>query len=84
VVPGLLVLIASLVSLLGVGAEIPVLIVLIVWRLVAGYIAIRQALDLDTLKSAATLLAGVLSSMVAVVIATRVLFEVLRLAGVSS
>lgn len=79
----MLVLIASLVSLLGVGAEIPVLIVLIVWRLVAGYIAIRQALDLDTLKSAATLLAGVLSSMVAVVIATRVLFEVLRLAGVS-
>lgn len=84
VVPGLLILPAALVSLLGAGAEAPVLIVIIAWRLATGYIAVREALGLGALKSTVTLLAGVLSGMVAVVIATRILFEVLRLAGVSS
>ena len=84
VVPGLLVLIASLVSLARVGAEAPVLILIGAWRLAAGYVAIRQALGLGALKSTVTLLVGVLCGMVAVVISTRVLFELLRLAGLSS
>ena len=84
VVPGLLIVVAALASLPGVGAEVPVFIVLATWRLAAGYIAIRRALSVGALKSTAALLAGVLSGMVAVVIATRVLVEVLRLAGVSS
>ncbi len=84
VVPGLLILLASLVSLPGIGAEIPVLIVLIAWRLAAGYLAVWKALGLNALLSIVVLLVGVFSGMVAVVIATRVLFEVLRLAGVSS
>ena len=84
VVPGLLILIAALASLPGVGVEAHVFIVLAAWRLAAGYIAVRQALVLGAWKCTVALLAGVLSGMVAVVIATRVLFGVLRLAGVSS
>ena len=84
IVPGLLVLLASLVSLPGVGAEAPVLILIIAWRLAAGYVAIRQAFGLGALKSTLTLLVGVLCGMVAVLIATRILFELLRSVGMSS
>jgi hypothetical protein len=84
VVPGLLILLASLVSLLAAGAQAPVLIVILAWRVAAGYIATRQAIGLEASRSAIALLVGVLSGMVAVVIATRVLFEALRLLGMSS
>ena len=84
IVPGLLILLASLVSLLATGAQTPVLVAIIAWRLAAGYIATRQAIGLDASRSSIVLLVGVLSGMVAVVIATRVLFEVLGSVGMSS
>jgi hypothetical protein len=77
-VPGLLIVIAALASLPEVVRDqAPVLIVLIAWRLAAGYVAVWQASGLGALKSTVILLAGVLSGMWAVVKATRVLFDVL-------
>jgi hypothetical protein len=84
IVPGLLILPASLVSLLAAGAQALVLGAIIAWRLAAGYIATRQAIGLDVPRSTIVLLVGVLSGMVAVVIATRILFGVLNSVGMSS
>lgn len=82
VVPGLLILIAALASLIGAGA--PVFAVLIAWRLAAGFVAVRQASGVSVAKSALALLVGVASGMVAVAITTRTLVELLRWVGVSS
>lgn len=84
VVPGLLILVAALASLPGVdAAEVLVFVVLIAWRLAASYVAVREGLGLGRPKSAVVLAAGVICGMGAVVIATRILFDVLRLVAVS-
>jgi hypothetical protein len=78
VVPGLLIVIAALASLPEIfGDQAPVLILLIAWRLAAGYVAVWQALSLGTLRSIVILLAGALSGMWAVVTATSILFDIL-------
>lgn len=82
VLPGLLVLIAALASL--IGAEVPVFVVLIAWRLAAGFVAIRRASGMNVAKSGLALLVGVASGAVAVAIATRTLAEILGWFGVSS
>ncbi len=84
VLPGLLVLIAALASLFGIGAEVPVFVVLVAWRLVAGFVAIRRALGVNVAESILTLLVGVASGAGAVAITTRTLVEMLRWFGVSS
>ena len=78
VLPGLLILVAALVSMSWVGAQVPVLMVLIVWRLAAGLVAVRQASGLSLARSALALLFGVAAGMVAVVISTRALAEMLN------
>lgn len=83
VVPGLLIFVAALVSLLGTGVEVPVLLLTVVWRLAAGFVAVRQASGISASKSLLALLAGVASGLVAVAIASRALVEVLAFAGVS-
>ena len=82
--PGLLVLAAALASLLGIGAEVPVFVVLVAWRLAAGFIAIRRASGMNVAKSGLALLIGVASGVVAVAITSRVLAEILYSFGVSS
>lgn len=52
------------------------LIVIIAWRLAAGYAAVSQAFGLGVLKSTVTLLA--------VVVTTGILFGVLASSGLSS
>ncbi len=84
VVPGLLILVATLASLPGIGAEVPVFVVLIAWRLAAGFVAVRRASGLGVAKCLLVLLAGVASGAVAVALATRTLVEILGWLGVSS
>lgn len=66
VVPGYLIVVASAASALWSGAEAMVLPVILVWRLAAGFVAVRQAMGLGKLSSAAILLAGVLLGLLAV------------------
>ncbi len=49
--PGLLILIAALASVPGISAEVPVFAVLILWRVAAGFIAVRQTLSRSNVKS---------------------------------
>lgn len=81
VLPGLLILIAALASL--IGAEAPVFAVLIAWRLAAGFVAVRQALGIGAIKGGIALLVGTFSGAVAVAITSRALVEILRWFGVS-
>lgn len=83
-VPGVLILIATLASLAKIGAEIPVFVVLGVWRLATGFVAVRQASGLGFVKSVGVLSAGVISGVLAVALTTRVLAEVLSWGGISS
>ncbi len=82
VVPGLLILVATLASL--IGAEVPVFVVLVAWRLAAGFVAVRQTSGMGVTKSGFALLVGTLSGMVAVAITTRALVEILGWFGMSS
>ncbi len=84
VLPGLLILVATLASLPGIGVQVPVLVVLVVWRLTAGFVAVRRASGLSVARSALALLVGVASGVMAVAITTRALEEVLRSVGISS
>lgn len=83
-VPGVLILIAALASVLRAGAEVPVFVVLGVWRLAAGFVAVRQASGLGFAKSAGVLSIGLISGVLAVALTTRVLAEVLSWGGISS
>lgn len=83
VVPGLLIVVAALASLRGTGFAAPVFVVIIAWRLAAGFVAVRRASGMNAGKSLLALLAGVASGLVAVSIASRALAEVLARAGVS-
>lgn len=76
-VPGLLILIAALVSLPGTGAEVPVFAVLIPWRVAAGFVAVRQVLSLGMVQSGIALLAGVVPGLMVVGIATGVMWTIL-------
>ena len=82
--PGLLVLIAALASLLGNGAEAPVFVVLVGWRLAAGFVAIRRASGMYVAKSGLALLVGVACGAVAVAIASKALVDILYWFGVST
>jgi hypothetical protein len=84
VVPGLLILIATLASIAGIGAEVPVFAVLVAWRLTAGFVAIRRALGMNGVKSVLALLVGATFGAVTVAVTTRVLAEILSWVGVSS
>lgn len=66
VVPGYLIVVASIVSALRPGAEAVVLPVILAWRLAAGFVAVRQTMGLGKLSSAILLLAGVFLGFVAV------------------
>jgi len=76
-VPGLLILVAALASLLGGGAQVVVFAVLVPWRLAAGYVAVRQALGLGRAKSALVLLVGVACGLVSVGAGTAMALKVL-------
>ena len=82
--PGMLILVASLASLPGIGAEVPVFVVLVAWRSAAGFVAVRRASGMGVAKSLLALLAGVASGVVAVAIVARTLVEILAWIGVSS
>ena len=82
--PGLLILIAALASLLETGTQAPVFVVLVAWRLAAGFVAVRRASGMNVAKSGLALLVGVASGAVAVAITTRGLAEILYWFGVSS
>ncbi len=71
-VPGLLILVAALASLLGSGAQFLVFAVLVPWRVAASFVAVRQGLGLGRAKSAVALLAGVVCGLVAVLAGTTV------------
>lgn len=78
VLPGLLILIATLASLAEIGAEVPVFVVLSVWRLAAGFVAVRQVSGLGFVNSAGVLSAGVTSGVLAVALTTRSLAAALN------
>ncbi len=82
VAPGLLILVAALASLAGTGAEVPVFVAIIAWRLAAGFVAVRRASNLGVAKSGLALLAGVASGVAAVAITTGTLAGVLGWLGV--
>ncbi len=71
-VPGLLILVAALASLLGSGAQILVFAVLIPWRLAASFVAVRQSLELGRVKSLVALLAGVICGLIVVMVGATV------------
>ena len=77
-VPGLLVLVAALASLLGGGAQILVFAVLAPWRLATSYVVVRQALRLGRAKSVLVLLVGVACGLVAVGAGTATVLRVLE------
>ena len=77
-VPGLLILVAALVSLFGGSAQVLVFAVLVSWRLAASFIAVRQALGMGRVKSAIALLAGVVFGLVLATIGTTTLLKVLN------
>lgn len=58
VAPGLLIVVAALASLVGSGPQVLALVVLVAWRFAASFVAVRQALRLNRVRSAITLLAG--------------------------
>ncbi len=74
-VPGLLILVAALASLFG--AQVPVFLVLVCWRLAAGFVAVRQALGLGPGRSAIALLVGVVCGLAAVGVGTATVLEAL-------
>ena len=76
-VPGLLILVAAVASLLGDGAQVVVFAALVPWRLAAGYVAVRQALGLGRAKSALVLLVGVTCGLVSVGAGTAMALRVL-------
>ncbi len=82
--PGLLILIAAVASLLGMGAEAPVLALLLMWRLAAGLIAVYQTVSIGIVKSVITYVFGVAAGLAAVAGATSLLVTMLEWAGVSS
>lgn len=82
--PGLLILVAAGFSLLGMGAEAPILALLLMWRLAAGFMAVHQTVSTGIGKRVITFVLGVAAGLVAVAGATRLLIIVLEWAGVSS
>jgi hypothetical protein len=69
--PGLLILVAAAAS--GVGGETLLLPVLFLWRLAAGFVAVRVAFDLGLVRTAVTLLAGVVAGALAAAVILRLL-----------
>ncbi len=77
-VPGLLIIIATLASLLRTEvAMVLVFAVLILWRVAAGFVAVRETLSLSLVKSALALLAGVIIGLMVVGGVTGALWTVL-------
>ncbi len=76
-VPGLLILVAGLASLLGGGAQVVVFAALVPWRLATSYVAVRQALGLGRAKSALVLLVGVACGLMSVGAGTAMALRVL-------
>jgi phage-related protein len=74
-VPGLLILIAALASL--VGAQVVVFAVLVPWRLATSFVAVERALEVGRPKSAVALLLGVVCGLVLVELGTVTLLNVL-------
>ncbi len=69
--PGVLILLAASAS--GLGGERLLLPVIFLWRLAAGYVAVRAAFSLSRVKTAVTLLAGVATGLLAVGLGIRLL-----------
>jgi hypothetical protein len=74
-VPGLLILVAALASL--VGAQVVVFAVLVPWRLATSFVAVERALEVGRPKSAVALLLGVVCGLVLVELGTVTLLNVL-------
>lgn len=64
--PGLLIVVAALASLVGSVPQVLALGVLVGWRFVASFVAVRQALGLNRVKSTISLLAGTICGLAAV------------------
>ncbi|HSH79735.1 MAG TPA: YIP1 family protein [Herpetosiphonaceae bacterium] len=69
--PGLLILVAASAS--GVGGETLLLPVIFLWRLAAGFVAVRAAFGLGPVRTTVTLLAGVVAGALAVGVILRLL-----------
>ncbi len=66
-VPGLLIFVVALASLLHADVAMAfVFAVLVLWRLAAGFVAVRETLSLSLVKSAICLFAGVVIGLMAV------------------
>ena len=74
-VPGLLILLAAVASL--VGAQVVVFAVLVPWRLATSFVAVERALGGSRAKSAFALLLGVVCGLVLVGAGTVTLLNVL-------
>jgi hypothetical protein len=73
-VPGLLILLAAVASL--VGAQVVVFAVLVPWRLATSFVAVERALGVGRAKSAFALLLGVVCGLVLVELGTVTLLKV--------
>ncbi len=69
--PGLLILVAASAS--GAGGETLLLPVIFLWRLAAGFVAVRAAFGLGPVRTTVTLLAGVVAGALAVGVILRLL-----------
>ena len=74
-VPGLLILLAALASL--VGAQVAVFAALVPWRLATSFVAVERALGVGRAKGAVALLLGTGCGLVLVGIGTAMLLNVL-------
>ncbi len=63
VAPGVLIVVAAMVSLAGSGPQVLALGVLAAWRFAASFVAVRQALGLNRVKSVIALLAGTICGL---------------------
>ncbi len=83
-VPGFLVLVAAVLSLVSPPAGLAVFPAIIAWRLAAGFVAVREALGLSTARSVIAVVAGVVVGVVAVGVGSGGLVLLLKWAGAES
>lgn len=78
--PGLLILVAAVTSVYSGSGQVLVLVMIVVWRMAAGFLAVRQVLGLDIGRSVITLLVGTICGLLMLGASTAIVLEVLTLA----
>jgi hypothetical protein len=77
-VPGFLILVAAALSLVSQPMSVAIFPVIITWRGAAGVVAVREALELSTVRSVILVVIGIVLGIVAVGMGSRILVLLLK------